>query len=273
MKPSPFQYRQASSTSEVSELLAKNDGSIKLIAGGQSLGPMLNLRLVQPSLVLDITRLPDLKKISISEDALVIGACVTHANLEDLQWNNKTEEILSKVARGIAYRAIRNRGTIGGSIVHADPSADWLTALSALDAKLTVFSSYGEREISLREALKGPFELHLQVHEWVHSIRVPLLDPQELWRYVKLTRKTGEFSHAMSAVLWSPKKGRSRVVLGATESSPLVYEWDGSLSDDWMERVRNDLSKELTRRGIGDEIDNKIRLVALTRALSTLVNQ
>lgn len=271
MKPAPFQYRQASSSSEISEFLAKNDASVKLIAGGQSLGPMLNLRLVQPSILLDITRIPELKKVSSTRDELVIGSCVTHANLEDLRGTTKTEEILSRVARGIAYRAIRNRGTIGGSIVHADPSADWLTTLSALNAKLTIFSSDGIKETALGDALKGPFELHLQAHEWLHSIRVPLLSEQEKWRYVKLTRKTGEFSHAMAAVLWSPLKGRSRVVLGATETSPIVYDWDGALSDIGIEKVAADLSSEFAHRGVGDEIDNKIRLSALRQALSTLL--
>ena len=101
---------------------------MKILAGGQSLGPMLNLRLAQPDLLVDITRIPELKRVEETDDSLSIGACVTHADIEDGRVPDVTGGALRDVARGIAYRAVRNRGTIGGSLAHADPSADWSRA-------------------------------------------------------------------------------------------------------------------------------------------------
>jgi carbon-monoxide dehydrogenase medium subunit len=102
------------------------------MAGGQSLGPMLNLRLAQPKQVIDISRLSELRQAKIEGNVLAIGACVTHAQIEDGDMPDVTLGLMPFVARGIAYRAVRNRGTIGGSIAHADPAADWLTTTMAM---------------------------------------------------------------------------------------------------------------------------------------------
>ncbi len=123
--------------------MAKTDGMTKIIAGGQSLGPMLNLRLVEPDLIIDISGLSELKQAERSGDELVIGACVTHGDIEDGRIPDVTRGAMQRVAGAIAYRAVRNRGTIGGSLSHADPAADWVSALSALGAKVTLRSACG----------------------------------------------------------------------------------------------------------------------------------
>jgi carbon-monoxide dehydrogenase medium subunit len=126
MKPAPFDYARPSSLADAIALLASDELSLKLLAGGQSLGPMLNLRLVQPDLLVDITAVPELRRAEADGDGVLIGACVTHADIEDGRVPDPTEGVLPAVARGIAYRAVRNRGTIGGSLAHADPAADWI---------------------------------------------------------------------------------------------------------------------------------------------------
>ena len=126
MKAVNFEYARPVDVSAAIALAEK--AGAKLLAGGQSLGPMLNLRLVQPDLLVDITAIPELKRFEQKGDALFIGSCITHADIEDGRVPDVTGGAMRAVAAGIAYRAVRNRGTIGGSLVHADPSADWITA-------------------------------------------------------------------------------------------------------------------------------------------------
>ena len=137
MKAAPFAYERPSSLDAAITLMAEAKGAAKIMAGGQSLGPMLNLRLVQPDLIIDITGLAELKHTERSGDELVIGACVTHGDIEDGRIPDVTRDAMRRVAGGIAYRAVRNRGTIGGSLSHADPAADWVSALPALGARIS----------------------------------------------------------------------------------------------------------------------------------------
>src|SRR5882762_1908803 len=131
MKAGAFAYERPSDLNGALCLMAKATGMVKIIAGGQSLGPMLNLRLVEPELIVDITGLSELKQAERRGDELVLGACVTHADVEDGRIPDVTRGAMQDVAGNIAYRAVRNRGTVGGSLSHADPAADWVSALSA----------------------------------------------------------------------------------------------------------------------------------------------
>ena len=121
------------------------DPDARLLAGGQSLGPMLNLRLARPTRLIDIKRTPGLRALEADPRRLRLGACWTHAEIEDGTIEDPTNGLLPHVARGIAYRAVRNRGTIGGSLAHADPAADWLTTLAALGAAIIVQGTGGAR--------------------------------------------------------------------------------------------------------------------------------
>ena len=120
MKAAPFAYERPANINVALALMADAKGASKVIAGGQSLGPMLNLRLVQPDLVIDIAGLPELRNVERNDDELVIGACVTHGDIEDGRIPDVTRGAMQRVAAAIAYRAVRNRGTIGGSLGHAD---------------------------------------------------------------------------------------------------------------------------------------------------------
>src|SRR3981189_147876 len=138
MKAAAFAYERPADLNAALALMADADGMTKIIAGGQSLGPMLNLRLVEPDLIVDITGLSELKHAGRSGDELVIGACVTHGDIEHGRIPDVTRGAMQRVAGDIAYRAVRNRGTIGGSLSHADPAADWVSRLSARGAKFTL---------------------------------------------------------------------------------------------------------------------------------------
>src|SRR5262249_34911007 len=137
MKASAFDYRCPASLGEAAAMLS-GSAHAKIIAGGQTLGPMLNLRLARPALLIDITRIPEMTEAAETSGSVTYAGCITHANIEDGRAPDPTGGFLRRVARGIAYRAVRNRGTIGGSLAHADPAADWLSALSALDVDIGI---------------------------------------------------------------------------------------------------------------------------------------
>jgi len=149
MKPAQFGYLRPDTLAEAIGLLKECPQDARVMAGGQSLGPMLNLRLAQPKHVIDISRLRALCDSSMSGDTLAIGACITHAQIEDSKITDVTRGLLAQVAKGIAYRAVRNRGTLGGSLAHADPAADWLTTMIALDASLELAGANGRSQVKV----------------------------------------------------------------------------------------------------------------------------
>jgi carbon-monoxide dehydrogenase medium subunit len=216
VKAAAFDYVRPRDVGEALSALRTADA--KPIAGGQSLGPMLNLRLARPKLLVDVSRLAELKAITDEGDAWRIGAAVTHAELEDRPLARC--EPLAKVARVVAYRAVRNRGTVGGSLAHADPAADWPLVLAALDATVRVVGPAGKREIKADAFMNGAFATQLGEDEIVESIRVPKLGAGARWGYYKFCRKTGEFPEAAAALLLDPERRVARLFVGALERAP-----------------------------------------------------
>lgn len=267
MKPSRFDYERPSDLASVIRLIQREDIVVKIVAGSQSMGPMLNLRLVQPDLLVDITGIPELKRVELSDDAIVIGACVTHADIEDGRVPDVTGGALSKVARGIGYRAVRNRGTLGGSIVHADPSADWISSLATIGAEVLIVGPSGQRRLPIDAFMTGVFEVDLAPGEVLEAVRVPRFSASARWGYHKLCRKTGEFAHAIGVVLHDPDRSICRIVLGATESKPIVVSDARSLFPDGRRLDVDAARKLLTDAGHTDALDNQIHLAALKRAV------
>ena len=231
MKPASFGYIRARSAAHAVENLAAAEGFAKAIAGGQSLGPMLNLRLVEPDLLVDVRTCGDLRGCRDDGDAIVYGAAVTHAEIEDGAVPDPCHGWLAAAARRIAYRAVRNRGTIGGSIAHADPAADWLVVLLLLGAEVIVLGPGGTRTTALGEFITGPFSTALGADEVVAGIRVAKRSARVRYGYRKLAIKTGEFATAFCAALDDPGRGGSRAVLGAIERTPIVLDDLSSVSD------------------------------------------
>ena len=234
MKSAAFSYSQAHSAAHAVELLSEHPGS-RLIAGGQSLGPMLNLRLARPGRLVDIRECPDLRRYADTPDAIVYGAGITHAEIEDGAVPDPGPGWLRRAARNIAYRAIRNRGTIGGSIAHADPAADWPVVLAAVGAEVWIEGPAGPRVEPLASFLRGPFTTSLAPEEILTAVRVPRPSPTARLGYCKLAAKSGEFAQALAVVFEDPEHGTKRAVIGAIERVPLVVESDspfsGAISD------------------------------------------
>ncbi len=227
MKPVAFDYQRPRDLGAAIALLG--EGNAKLLAGGQSLGPMLNLRLVQPSLLIDLAAISELRRCEHRGDRVQLGALVTHAEIEDGRVPDATGGILARVAAGIAYRAIRNRGTIGGALAHADPAADWLPALIALDATAVITGSTGERRIPVAELVESPFQTALGETEILSAVEIPAIPAGASWGWVKICRKPGEFAQAIAAVLRDPARGLNRTVIGATHGAPILIEHDSAL--------------------------------------------
>jgi len=161
MIPAGFDYARPKSLDEAFELLAKHGADAKLLAGGHSLIPMMKLRLATPSMLIDISRIPDLNNIAVSGDGLAIGALTSHAAIASSADVRRIAPALQEAASGIGDAQVRNRGTIGGSCAHADPSADYPAVMLALEATFTVRSRGGEETIPAADLFRGMFETAL----------------------------------------------------------------------------------------------------------------
>lgn len=272
MKPATFDVVRAKNIAEACKLLADAEGQAKVIAGGQSLGPMLNLRLVQPSILIDITGIPAMTRIEEDKDAITLGACITTGNIEDGLVPSAGLAMLASVARGTAYRAVRNRGTIGGSVCHADPAADWVAALSALGAHCLIAGPAGARVLPIEHFVQGAFETALCHGELLEAIRIPRLSPRGRWGYAKLCRKVGEFAMSIGAVLHDPARAQARMTIGATHRRPIVIDranalWRDSPSSWTSLSLDQDAVLDLLdQNGISDPVARRRHLAVLGRA-------
>jgi aerobic carbon-monoxide dehydrogenase medium subunit len=274
MKAASFAYERPADLNAALALMAKADDATRIIAGGQSLGPMLNLRLVEPDLLVDISGLSELKQAERRGDELVIGACVTHGDIEDGRIPDVTRGAMQRVAGAIAYRAVRNRGTIGGSLSHADPAADWVSALSALGAKVTLRSLAGVRHLAIEDFITGALESALRPGELVEAVRVPAMTPSARWGYVKACRKTGEFAHAIAGVLVDPDLATARAVIGALDAAPIVLGdaavlFGGQVTSDFKRQFDARVADAiLMQAGLTNAADRHIHVAVLRRAIN-----
>lgn len=229
MKAPRFDYEKPRDLGAALALLAEGGGEAKILAGGQSLGPILNFRLTQPRLLVDVRGVPELQTVDDAPDSVYLGACTTHAAIEDGVAPDPTHGLLRSVARGIAYRAVRNRGTLGGSLAHADPAADWVNVMALLDASITVASRRAERTIAATDLMTGPLSTVLHPDEILIGVRIPRLSRHARRGYYKFCRKPGEFAEAIGAVLLDPERQRTRAVVGATGAAPHTIADAGGL--------------------------------------------
>jgi carbon-monoxide dehydrogenase medium subunit len=237
MKAPRFDFAQPKDVSEALKLLAV-DGA-KAAAGTQSLGPMLNLRVAHPTLLVDLRSIEELRLVEENKDSVTLGACITHAEIEDRRVPDPTRGLMPAVAANISYRAVRNRGTIGGSLAHADPAADWPAALTLLGAVAIIIGSKGRREVPVESFVTGIFSTALEAEELLLAIRIPKRSPRVRYGYWKFCRKAGEFAQAIGAALYDPERNETRAVIGAIEGPPHLMKTQ-QLTDDALRAVGND---------------------------------
>lgn len=274
MKPVAFDWQRATDLPQA--LRARADGAL-CIAGGQSLGPMLNLRLVQPQSLLEVRQLAAMRATKLLQGRLRIGAAVTHAEIEDGVLPDTTQGMLRYVARNIAYRAIRNRGTLGGSLAHCDPAADWVNALTALGAQVILQNAKQERRLPMPEFVRGPFHTALQSDEILLAVELPAFTSGLRWGYYKICAKVGEFADAIGVVVSDPGLGWHCVLSGAIEARPLLVQGVTDLLQQPLPAA------ELVRLRLGQALQEQLpnaeavfvhrHVVALQRALMQCLAQ
>ena len=225
MIPAPFDYFAPRTLKEALTLLNQHGEEAKLLAGGQSLLPLMKLRLGRPKLVIDINRIPGFGKIKESDGEFHLGAMTRHVAVEESKPLRKKLAILPETATWIGDPQVRNLGTIGGSLAHADPAADYPTVVSALQARFQLKSLHGERWISAEDFFIDMMTTALEPTEMITEIVFPKLPPRTGAVYLKLERKAGDFATVgVAAVITLDADSRcseSRLFIGAVGPKPI----------------------------------------------------
>jgi CO/xanthine dehydrogenase FAD-binding subunit len=228
MKPAPFVYYDPTTVDEAVSLLAEHGSEAKVLAGGQSLMPLLNMRLARPAVVVDVNRVGGLDYIRQENGGLAIGALTRQRSVERSDVVARTQPLLAAATRLIAHPQIRNRGTVGGSIAHADPAAEYPAVALALGAELRVAGPRGERAVQAEDFFVTYLTTALEPDELVAEVRLPPQPARTGWSVMELSRRHGDFALAgVAATLTLESNGEcagGRIVLFGVGATPLrVY--------------------------------------------------
>jgi len=216
MKSPAFDYIRAGSPQQVFALMAQHGDALRVLAGGQTLLATLNLRLSQPELVVDIGGLDGLRGIALLGDTLRIGALTRHAEIEESPLVARHAPLLAQAAPHIAHRAIRNLGTIGGSLAYADPAAEWPACVLALDGTLVLASARGERRVAAADFFQGLYATARQDDELLAAVELPVVAAGERHHFAELARRHGDYAVAGLAA-------RARVAGGRLSDLRLAF--------------------------------------------------
>lgn len=281
MKPPVFAYHRPESLSEALDMLAEFEDA-KILAGGQSLMPMMNFRYVMPEHVIDINRIPEIAQIEETDGGLKFGAMVRHNQAKDSELVAAKCPLIAYGLEFVAHVQIRNRGTIGGSVSHLDPSAEWPALLAAHDAVLHVRSKDANRDVQIAEWSMGFMTPNLEEGEMLIGISVPTWPAGHSYGFAELARRKGDFALAGAAVLLNfagDKIDRAAIALTGVDTGPVRLPDAESLligegpSDELLQEVA---SKASAVAGIDDvhataAYRQKIAVVMARRALEQAV--
>ena len=200
MYPANFEYRKASSIADAVRLLSENPGA-KLLAGGHSLIPLMRFRLARPEVLIDIGGVDGLRGVTVSGDTINIGALTTHATIAASADVQRANGLLAEAASGIGDPAVRNRGTIGGNLAHADPASDWATVLTALGATISVQGPSGSRSVAAGDFIEDAFAPALAEDELITTVSVPVLAANQRAEYAKMSHPASFYAVVGGAVV------------------------------------------------------------------------
>jgi aerobic carbon-monoxide dehydrogenase medium subunit len=221
MKPAQFRYHAPKTVEETVALLAEvapHDG--RVLAGGQSLVPTMAFRLARPTHLIDINGVEALKRLTVEDGKLCIGACVRHEAFQKAVVDGPLGKLLSKVVRQIAHYPIRTRGTFCGSIAHADPASEWCAVAAALEAEMVAISVRGTRVIPAHAFFAGIMTTALEEDELLSEVRLPLLPADARFGFYEFSRRAGDFAIAMAVAAYRVKDGNTiepRIAVGGAE--------------------------------------------------------
>jgi carbon-monoxide dehydrogenase medium subunit len=225
MKPPPFDYVVPGSVREAVSLLKQHDGEAKLIAGGQSLMPLLNMRLARPAALIDVNRLKDLDYVREADGGLAIGAITRQRTVEKSDLVKNRLPLLHAALQYVSHPQIRNRGTFGGSLAHADPSAECPAVALALDAEFRIAGPEGERKVKAGDFFLTYLTTVLEPTEMLTEVRLPLLPARTGWSVQEVSRRHGDFAMAgVVAVMTLDGSGKcsaARIVLFGVAPTPI----------------------------------------------------
>lgn len=226
MKPPKFAYARPQSVEETLSLLARGNDETRILAGGQSLVPLLNLRMTQISALIDVNSVSELSFITRKNGTLRVGALTRHRHLEVAETARLAQPLISRAAAEIGHLAIRNRGTIGGSLVHADPAAEWPLIAVTLDAQLILRSEKNSRTVAARNFFLGPLTTAIEPDEMLCEILFPIPTGRTFWGFQEFCRRPGDFAiAAVACQIALDKDGLCTGValgVGGAHSTPLL---------------------------------------------------
>ena len=224
MKPAPFQYHAPTTIDEAVQTLAEVAGEDgRVLAGGQSLVPIMAFRLARPGHLVDINGVAALRRLAVDGDRLSIGACVRHAAFHKPVVDGPLGRLLATVVRHIAHYPIRTRGTFCGSIAHADPASEWCVVAAALDADMIARRAGGTRTIPAQDFFRGIMTTALDEDEILVEVRLPILPADTRFGFYEFNRRAGDFALAMALVTYRVEDGMisaARVAVGGGEPQP-----------------------------------------------------
>ncbi|MGZ9709338.1 FAD binding domain-containing protein [Glaciimonas sp. GNP009] len=246
MKPAAFDYIRADSAEETVSLLAQHGEEAKILAGGQSLMAMLNIRLAQPAMLIDISRCHDLDYIRIENNNLVIGAAATQASVENRATLAVEVPLLNLVFPWISHFQIRNRGTVCGSVAHADPSAELPLCLTALQGEVVLRSKVGRRVLKAEQFFRGMLMTAIKPGEIVEQVRFPLLQQGARYAFEEVSMRHGDFAIAALAAVVTD--AAIELTVGGVADRPQRKRWPRLAGAD-LESAINDFAWELEAQG------------------------
>ncbi|MFG1238371.1 xanthine dehydrogenase family protein subunit M [Xanthobacter autotrophicus DSM 597] len=233
MKPARFDYVRAESIAHAVEVLAGAGGDGKVLAGGQSLMPMMNFRLVKPSVLVDINRIPDLDRITLAADALRLGALVRHRLTAEDALVARHIPVLHAAMKHVAHLTVRNRGTFCGSVCHADPAAEMPMMTLLLDGTIHIASPHSARAMPARDFLTGSLATALEPDEMVTAVDLAIPADGTGWAFEEFSRRHGDYALAAVAVLMRRTDGRARDVriamMGIADTAVRLTEVEATL--------------------------------------------
>ncbi|MFQ5525041.1 MAG: FAD binding domain-containing protein [Thermoanaerobaculia bacterium] len=258
MKPAPFDYLAPSSIEEALSILGERGGEAKILAGGQSLVPVLNFRLAQPALLVDLNGVGELDYVDVDENGtLRIGAMTRQRTLERDSRIAQRAPLLAETIPLIAHPQIRNRGTVGGSLAHADPAGELPVAAVALDAEIVVRGGDGERAVAAREFFVGLMTTALAEDELLCELCLPPAPARTGWTFREVSRRHGDYAHAGVAVRLTLAADGSieaaKLVYLSAGEVPMVAEGAGGMLEG--EQPSSELFAESASKAARDEIE------------------
>ena len=243
MKPAPFDYLRAATAHEALDALAHSGEDARILAGGQSLMAVLNMRLAQPRVLIDISRTADLEAVRIERDHLVVGAAATQGSVE---WRASLRDevpLLALAFPNISHFQIRNRGTVCGSIAHADPSAELPLVLSLLGGDVMLRSKKRKRTLKADDFFQGMLMTAREPDELIEAVRFPLKKAGERYGFTEFSARHGDFAMVACAAIVTDTS--IRIAVGGVADRPVVEHWPHLKGDD-LRGALNDLSWKLS---------------------------